>query len=76
MNMVFQTSLYRHGKEDLIKNMRRNGLSSLSFYCAVCSFPLPAAIVFCIEEWPEHKEELEAKLERIREFYGYERIER
>lgn len=76
--MVFKVSQYRAGKEDLIQHVRKNNcdFSSISYYCAVSYFPVAAALVFCIEEWPEKSEELEKKLGIIKEFYGYEGIER
>lgn len=75
--MVFHCSTYRMGKADLIKHLRRfnNDVSLLSYYCAAGAFPVAAAIVFCIEEFPEHRELLEKKLEAVKEFYGYESIE-
>lgn len=72
--MIFKVGQYRNGKADLIRHVKRWGLDSLSFYCATVGFPVAAAIVFCIEEWPEEKEKLEKKLEKIKEFYGYEQI--
>ncbi len=75
--MVFKVSDYRHGKEDLIRHIRRfnNDVTKLSYYCASFSFPVAAAIVFCIEEFPEHREALEMNLESIKTFYGYKSIE-
>jgi len=74
--MIFKVSPFRNGKEDLITHIRRNGndVTLLSFYCACGGFPVAAAIVFCIEEFPERAEELKKKLEVIKEFYGYESI--
>lgn len=76
--MVFKVSLYRNGKDDLIKHLKRhnNDISKVSLYCACSAFPIAAAIVFCIEEWPEKQEELEQRLERLKAFYGYDSIER
>jgi hypothetical protein len=73
--MIFKVGLYRQGKADLIRHVERWGIDSLSFYCATVGFPVAAAAVFCIEEWPQHKEVLEKKLEALKEFYGYEAIE-
>jgi hypothetical protein len=72
--MIFKISPFRNGKADLIRHVERHGLDSLSFYCATISFPVAAAIVFCIEEWPEEREKLEKHLEKVKEFYGYESI--
>lgn len=74
--MIFHVGLYRNGKEDLIKHIKRhnNDVTLLSFYCAASAFPVAAAVVFCIEEFPERREELEQKLERLKEFYGYSEI--
>jgi hypothetical protein len=69
-------SLYRGAKADLIAHIKRNknNVSLLSFYCATSGLPVAAAIVFCLEEFPEHKEKLEKKLETIKEFYGYKTV--
>ena len=74
--MIFKVSDYRHGKADLIKHIRRNNndVTKLSYYCASFTLPVAAAIVFCIEEFPEHSEVLEKNLESIKQFYGYDEI--
>jgi hypothetical protein len=72
--VIFKLGLYRDRKADIIRHVERHGLSSLSFYCATVGFPVAAALVFCMEEWPEKREELEKRLEKVREFYGYEQI--
>lgn len=73
--MKFKVSQYRNGKADLVRHLERWGIDSLSFYCATVGFPVAAAVVFAIEEWPEEKEQLEKKLEVLKEFYGYESVE-
>lgn len=75
--MIFHVGIYRNGKADLIKHIKQHNsdVSTLSFYCAAGAFPVAAAIVFCIEEFPERKLELEQKLERLKEFYGYDSVE-
>lgn len=74
--MIFKVSLYRNGKADLIANIKRfnNDVSTLSMHCACVGLPVAAAIVFCIEEFPEHREALEKSLEIIKQFYGYDAI--
>lgn len=72
--MIFKLGQYRAGKNDLIRHVKKHGIESLSYYCAASAFPVAAAIVFCMEEWPEKREELEKRLEKVREFYGYEQI--
>lgn len=73
--MVFKVGVYRNGKADLIRHVEKWGIDSISFYCATVGFPVAAAVVFCMEEWPEERERLEKKLEVLKEFYGYESIE-
>lgn len=74
--MQFKVGPFRAGKADLIKLIKRNNndVSILSYYCASSMFPVAAAIVFCLEEFPEHKEALEKKMEFVKEFYGYEEV--
>lgn len=72
--MIFKVGLYRKGKADLIRHVQNKGIDSLSFYCATVGFPVAAAVVFCIEEFPEERERLENKLEVLKEFYGYEEV--
>lgn len=73
--MIFKVSSYRNGKADLVRHVERWGVDSISFYCATVGFPVAAACVFVIEEWPEEKEKMEKKLEVLKEFYGYRSIE-
>ena len=72
--MLFKVGPYRNGKADLIRHVEKWGIDSISFYCATVGFPVAAAVVFCIEEWPEERERLEKKLETLKEFYGYKSI--
>lgn len=74
--MTFHVGIYRNGKADLIKHIARNrgDVSKLSFYCASVGFPVAAAVVFCMEEFPEKSEELLRKLEVLKEFYGYTEV--
>lgn len=69
--MHFKVGVYRKGKADLIRHVKKWGIDSISFYCATCGFPVAAAVVFCIEEFPEEREMLEKKLEVLKGFYGY-----
>jgi hypothetical protein len=73
--MIFKVGVYRSGKADLIRHVERWGIDSISFYCATVGFPVAAAVVFCIEEWPDERERLEKKLTVLKDFYGYEKIE-
>ena len=72
--MIFSTKLYRIRKPDVISHVKKHGVNSISFFCATTGFPVAAACVFVKEEFPEHKEEMERKLEVLKEFYGYKKI--
>lgn len=74
--MIFHVGPFRAGKKDLIELLGRNknNLELISFYCASSMFPVAAAVVFCMEEFPEHREKLEQRLEVLKEFYGYESV--
>jgi hypothetical protein len=73
--MKFSVKLYRGRKDDVISHVRKHGIHSISFFCATTGFPVAAACVFVKEEFPEHKEEMERKLDVLKEFYGYKEIE-
>jgi hypothetical protein len=73
--MIFKVGQYRNGKAGFIRHIQRNGVDTLSFYCACVGFPVAAAVIFVKEEFPEHTEEMDRKLGVLKEFYGYEDFE-
>lgn len=70
--MKFKLKPYRHRKSEIIDAYRQKGISSISYYCAVASFPIIAAISFINEEYPS--KELEDKLKDLKEFYDIKEI--
>lgn len=73
--MKFKTSLYRRTKPEFIKVITRIGYSGISLYCATSGYPIAAALIFYKEEFPEYTDEINKRLQVIKEFYGYDEIE-
>ena len=72
--MILKTAPYREQIPELVKNVKRWGVDSISYFCATTGLPVATACVFVKEAFPEHAEEMDRKLEMLKEFYGYEDV--
>jgi len=71
MNLERDIELMRANKPEVIRHVKKNGLESLSLFCATCGVSLLAAHVYVSEDFPEYREECERKLRILKDFYGY-----
>lgn len=62
---------YRSNKLELIRSIKKQGIESLSIFCACTGLPVIVACYFVKEELPEFDEEMGRKIEVLKEFYGY-----
>jgi hypothetical protein len=72
--MIFKLKPYRQAHEKLIRERYvKDGIDSISFYCAVSFCPVIAAYWFCKELDPAN-EELTRRIESVKLFYGIEEV--
>lgn len=71
MSLERDIELMRANKPEVIRHVKKNGLESLSLFCATASLSLLVAHVYVIEDFPEYREYCEGKLQRLKDFYGY-----
>ena len=62
---------FRRNKPDIIKYVKKNGISDLGYYAAFGAVPLYAMWTFIGEEFPEHREEVKRQKAILKKFYGY-----
>ena len=62
---------FRENKPELIKSIKERGIESLSMFCACTGLPVYVACVFVMEDLPQFREDMERKIEVLREFYDY-----
>lgn len=72
--MIVKIGQFRKSKDELIKSVRKQGIDSLSIFCACTGLPVVAACLFLKEEFPDSAEKMDKKIEALKEFYGYEEI--
>lgn len=72
--MKLKLAQFRTNKEELLRSIQKHGIDSLSMFCACTGLPVAAACVFVKEELPQYSEEMDKKLEVLKEFYGYTEI--
>lgn len=73
--MVFKIAPYRKAHEKSVKEMYlKDGVDSISFYCAVSFCPVIAAYWFCREVDPDNPE-LTRRIESARIFYSICEVE-
>jgi hypothetical protein len=73
--LKLKLSQFRSNKAELIRSINKHGIESLSYFCACTGLPVAAACVFVKEDLSQFTEEMDRKLEALREFYGYTEIE-
>ena len=72
--MKLKLAQFRTNKEELLRSIQKHGIDSLSMFCACTGLRVGAACVFVKEELPQYSEEMDKKLEVLKEFYGYTEI--
>lgn len=71
MDFERNIELMRVNKPEVIRHVKKNGIDSLSLFCATTGVSLLAAHIYVAEEFPEYREYCEKKLETLKDFYGY-----
>lgn len=64
----------RNQKPFVIKHVEKNGIDSVSLFCAVSHFNLIVAYTFIAEEFEEYEEECRENIRRIKQFYKIEEV--
>lgn len=68
--MIFKVGVFRQAHEKFVKERyKKEGVDSISMYCAVSFCPVLAAYWFCREIDPENSE-LTKRIESVKLFYG------
>lgn len=68
--MTFKIKVFREAHEAMVKERYiKEGIDSISLYCAVSFCPVLAAYCFCREIDPDNKE-LTKRIENVMLFYG------
>jgi hypothetical protein len=70
--MKINIEQFRSNKAELIKSIEKQGIDSLSLFCACTGLPVIAACFYVKEDLPQYDEEMDRKIAALREFYGYD----
>lgn len=65
-------NLFRKNKEELLRIIEKQGIDSLSNFCACTGLPVIVACFFVKEEMSQFDKEMDSKIESLKEFYDYE----
>jgi hypothetical protein len=61
---------YRHRKQEMVDVYNKLGLDRAITHCVCGGIPLIAFYTFIAEEVPEKREELQKRIDSLKDFYG------
>lgn len=67
---MFKTDDYRHLTNQILAQVDKKGVESISEYASLTMIPLPCLYEITMDSRPEHKEYCEEKIKEFNKFFG------